>query len=44
MNREDYGFLGVRLQQAVIRARNAPPPLPTSTMTNDKTNSAQNSL
>lgn len=45
--RQDYGFLGLRLQQAVIRARNAPPPLPTSSMSNEKLNipsSSQNSL
>lgn len=28
--RRDYGFLGITLQQAVFKVRNAPPPPPTS--------------
>lgn len=27
--RRDFGFLGIALQQAVSKARNAPPPAPT---------------
>lgn len=29
INRQDYGFLGITLHQAVFKARNAPPTLPT---------------
>lgn len=35
-SRRDYGFLGVTLQQAVFKARNAPPSIPTSSTSNDR--------